>query len=1441
LTNEIVVNSTGDLPNLPNKDPNGCCCDTGRKLKDGVTPECTLRAAIEFANERPGKDTIKFAIPGDDPGMKGGVPSIQPQTALPDVTDPLIIDGWSQSPASARPPVELSGIDVRPRGVTGELLRFEQAPDPDRLLLPDLASGLHLIAAGCEIRGMVINAFPLCGILVDGPQTQIQGNFLGTDFSGTGSAPSGLLIGRYIAHEHQGAGFAYGGGGAQLCLRSPYNLIGGTDAKARNVISGGPNQIIENGATRIGWVGPPGLVALGTAANGNVIQGNTIGLDESGSHPPIVPPGYTEADVHGTGQYGGVWIHNGSGNQVGGSSPGAGNIIAGNVTGVLVTGESASNNVVAGNQIGWSQNFMGGAANRETGVSLEGSHDNTVGGSDPGAGNTIGSALGIYMGGGRNSVQGNWIGISPDGAVKLGGSMGVLETGSTSQILSNVIANLDDTGLQVQFSDSSRVFGNKIIGCGYDGVRLFGGHGVLISHNSILGNGHSDGMGAGIRVQEATGVTISENSIDGSGDLGISSGPYGAKPTKGSYPALYYRPPPLLSNGQLKIGGEFTGLSGATYLLEFFANEHANPNGYGEGQTFIGSAAVTTSLTGHGVIDVTLPAPHDPGNYVTATATAPDGGTSEFSNAALIEDCAPGTKGVCPGVEQNVPNLSGGPGARALFPASAGPRSALPQATTASGDGNSDGIQDSQQPNVASLPSIAGVWVTLAAPSGTVLENVTPTGPPDFGNVPSGYTFPLGFLSFGITNLPANGVVVVTNFLHLDAAPAFSYAATTFFNYGPTPDNPTPHWYEFNFDGTTGAELFGDRIILHFRDGARGDHDLTANGEIVTVGAPACQIPSGPPLQLLSTTVDWVDTVGFQLDTNGAPVSVTNQTAMANCVLSWPASATNWTLYFKDDLTSSDSIPTNSLVAFLEFFWQPVPELPVVVNGQNVVTNTAISQSRFYRLMPSSWSAGLTTEELAQGTYSWTGTGAWSDPANWSSTALAGGAPLTNGLQIIDVVFPAGASAITSVVDGPYAVRSLSIPAGAPSVDLQSGGARASLTLGAGGLVQQGAGSTTIQPPVILTVDETWLVETGALTVASLNLGSHSLTVTGAGHLVVQDLAGGAASRLAANGPGQVDLGDAVPASSFLGTLAVAGGSVTSSQAMLNFASAVELSGGTLNLPLNAILNSTTAWQVSGGEVVLNGASGNLGPLQLSGAAALGLGSGTGSLTFASATLATTNGQLTVYDWQGAGGVSGTGGKLFVQVAPTAAWLAQVNFVGADFDVGALRLASGEIVPIPKPPSVLPADALAQFQAYGTGLTKTIVAVSGQTFSQAMHIDTTQKPAQAYNSGVVLHTSAAVAANDNLQARFWIRRVAPASGSAQVQFNFELASGTFDKSVQFPITLTDGQWQLKSVKFKSRAAYAAGAAEASFWAGYGVQTVEIGGLEVLNYRGTTPP
>lgn len=62
---------------------------------------------------------------------------------------------------------------------------------------------------------------------------------------------------------------------------------------------------------------------------------------------------------------------------------------------------------------------------------------------------------------------------------------------------------------------------------------------------------------------------------------------------------------------------------------------------------------------------------------------------------------------------------------------------------------------------------------------------------------------------------------------------------TRYYVYGKTLDNQTDHWYDFAFDGVTGAEIKNDRIILHFVDGQRGDEDLTANNSITHTGAQA--------------------------------------------------------------------------------------------------------------------------------------------------------------------------------------------------------------------------------------------------------------------------------------------------------------------------------------------------------------------------------------------------------------------------------------------------------------------------------------------------------------------------------------------------------------------------------------------------------------------------
>jgi PKD repeat protein len=149
-------------------------------------------------------------------------------------------------------------------------------------------------------------------------------------------------------------------------------------------------------------------------------------------------------------------------------------------------------------------------------------------------------------------------------------------------------------------------------------------------------------------------------------------------------------------------------------------------------------------------------------------------------------------------------------------------------------DGNNDGIADSLQDNVASFRTSGGLnYVTLESQPGTSISNYKAVDNPSTADAPSTMEFPYGFFEFTITGV-GNGIAT-TVILPFSAGTTFD----TYYKYGPTPDDITNHWYEFLYDGQTGAEISENVITLHFVDGMRGDDDLTANGIVVDVGAPA--------------------------------------------------------------------------------------------------------------------------------------------------------------------------------------------------------------------------------------------------------------------------------------------------------------------------------------------------------------------------------------------------------------------------------------------------------------------------------------------------------------------------------------------------------------------------------------------------------------------------
>jgi len=155
-----------------------------------------------------------------------------------------------------------------------------------------------------------------------------------------------------------------------------------------------------------------------------------------------------------------------------------------------------------------------------------------------------------------------------------------------------------------------------------------------------------------------------------------------------------------------------------------------------------------------------------------------------------------------------------------------------PSGTNPSYDGNGDGIPDWVQGYVASFHTKTGAYITLSSPCWTSLKNIQAVDNPSPADSPPGVQWPFGFINFTITGVSPGGSAVVQ--LNLPTGTTIN----TYYKYGKTPGNAIPHWYEFLYDGTTGAEINGNIITLHFVDGGRGDNDITANGVIIDPSSP---------------------------------------------------------------------------------------------------------------------------------------------------------------------------------------------------------------------------------------------------------------------------------------------------------------------------------------------------------------------------------------------------------------------------------------------------------------------------------------------------------------------------------------------------------------------------------------------------------------------------
>lgn len=268
---------------------------------------------------------------------------------------------------------------------------------------------------------------------------------------------------------------------------------------------------------------------------------------------------------------------------------------------------------------------------------------------------------GILLNGSSNNlIQDNFLGTDVTGTLDYGNSaVGIrLAAGaSNNQIKGNLISGNSDDGIVIRGSSSNNVIqgnyiGTDITGTANIGNSRYGVHTVAGATNNAIG-GPTVGSGniiafnakQGVLLEDGVNSPILGNTIHSNGSLGIDLILDGVTANDGvgdadtgpnnlqNYPELSFA---TTTGSQVTIIGSLTSAINTTYRLEFFANNAADPSGYGEGQRYIGAISVTTDASGVANFNATLPANVPVNETVSATATYPNGNTSEYSLGVLV-------------------------------------------------------------------------------------------------------------------------------------------------------------------------------------------------------------------------------------------------------------------------------------------------------------------------------------------------------------------------------------------------------------------------------------------------------------------------------------------------------------------------------------------------------------------------------------------------------------------------------------------------------------------------------------------------------------------------------------------------------------------------------------------------------------------------------------
>lgn len=476
----IVVNMTSDENDI-DLDDELCDIDT---VEPGL--QCTLRAAIQEAEHQPGANAIIFNIPG------GGIQTITPSSALPQMNQQVSIDATTQPGYTDSPVIVLNGSNTVNQ------------------------YGLRLAGGDSVVRGMsVVNFKEGIGLSGEGSgkgRNQVTANYIGLYPNGApGTTP----------RQQYGVTVVNGG---------KNNRIGGTSVEDRNVISGNITGIsIVTGSTDNQVLGN----YIGTNLQGNSQVPNTNGIEISNSNNNQIG---LEMDNGGNlisgNEEKGISITDGSsgnkitGNQIGTQADGmtalpnrigaeivAGahdNFIGGTIeaqrnlisgqyvtelhAGIVLRSDAGAGNQVLGNLIGVKKDLSGALPNY-FGIVVN-ADDQVIGSSNPGdypnliGGSNFENGAGIYLHGiadlsnpsaERNIIQNNQIGTMPSG-VMYPNRIGIylFEDVKSTQIKGNLVGGNTLAGIRLNQGPHNNTISKNYVGISAASEPLPNFYGIVI-------------------------------------------------------------------------------------------------------------------------------------------------------------------------------------------------------------------------------------------------------------------------------------------------------------------------------------------------------------------------------------------------------------------------------------------------------------------------------------------------------------------------------------------------------------------------------------------------------------------------------------------------------------------------------------------------------------------------------------------------------------------------------------------------------------------------------------------------------------------------------------------------------------------------------------------------------------------------------------------------